>query len=128
MMIAGIGCRKGATVEDILSAIETALEAHGLAITALTALATATLKRDEQGILSAGRKLDLPLLVVKETDLAAAGPRTLSHSQASQAVAGTPSVSEAAALAAAGAGATLLGPRIVVGPATCAIATSGAIA
>ncbi|WP_432288066.1 cobalamin biosynthesis protein [Aminobacter sp. BA135] len=128
MMVAGIGCRKGAAREDILSAIETALEAHGLAITALTALATATLKRDEPGILAAARRLDLPLLVVDDEALAAAASRTLSHSQASQDAAATPSVSEASALAAAGADASLLGPRTIVGPATCAIATSGATA
>jgi cobalt-precorrin 5A hydrolase len=51
--------------------------------------------------------------------------RTLSHSDASLSLAGTPSVSEAAALAAAGDGARLAGPRIVVGPVTCAIAFGG---
>lgn len=128
MMVAGIGCRKGAAQEDILSAIETALETHGLAVTALTALATASLKRDEPGILAAARRLDLPLLVVENAELKAAESRTLSRSQASLEAANTPSVSEAAALAAAGADATLLGPRTVVGPATCAIASSGALA
>ncbi|MBT1156137.1 cobalamin biosynthesis protein [Aminobacter anthyllidis] len=128
MMIAGIGCRKGAAHEDILSAIETALEAHGLAVTALSALATANLKRDEPGIVAAARRLDLPLLVVDDTALAAVASRTLSHSRASQEAANTPSVSEASALAAAGTDAALLGPRTVVGPATCAIATSGATA
>ncbi|XIK08888.1 cobalamin biosynthesis protein [Mesorhizobium sp. AaZ16] len=54
-----------------------------------------------------------------------AAANTLTHSARSQAVAGTPSVAEAAALAAAGEGARLLGPRIVVGPVTCALATSG---
>ncbi|NGO50535.1 cobalamin biosynthesis protein [Mesorhizobium camelthorni] len=53
------------------------------------------------------------------------GISTLTHSARSQAVAGSPSVSEAAALAAAGEGARLLGPRIVVGQVTCALATSG---
>jgi cobalt-precorrin 5A hydrolase len=41
---------------------------------------------------------------------------------------GTPSISETAALAAAGQHATLLGPRIAVGPVTCAIAVAGDIA
>ncbi|PWK69187.1 cobalamin biosynthesis protein [Aminobacter sp. AP02] len=128
MMVAGIGCRKGAAHEDILSAIETALEAHGLVVTALTALATASLKHDEPGILAAARRLDLPLLVIDDAALSAVAGRTLSHSQASQKATGTPSVSEASALAAAGTDATLLGPRTIVGPATCAIATSGATA
>lgn len=126
MMIAGIGCRKGADVADVIAAVETALEAHGLAVTALSALATATLKRDEEAILAAGRRFELPVLVVEDAALAAAAPRTLTHSQASVAASSTPSVSEASALAAAGEDSTLLGPRIVVGPATCAIATSGA--
>lgn len=126
MMIAGIGCRKGTDVADVIAAVETALEAHGLAVTALSALATATLKRDEEAILAAGRRFELPVLVVEDAPLAAAAPRTLTRSQASLAASGTPSVSEASALAAAGEDSTLLGPRIVVGPATCAIATSGA--
>jgi cobalt-precorrin 5A hydrolase len=51
--------------------------------------------------------------------------RTLTHSALSQTLAGVHSVSEAAAMAAAGKGARLLGPRIVVGPVTCALAISG---
>ena len=43
MMVAGIGSRKGVNVEDVLAAIETALEVHGLALTAVSALATAEL-------------------------------------------------------------------------------------
>jgi cobalt-precorrin 5A hydrolase len=39
---------------------------------------------------------------------------------------GVPTVAEAAALAAAGPAARLLGPRLVVGAATCALAASGA--
>ncbi|WP_378950216.1 cobalamin biosynthesis protein [Mesorhizobium sp. ANAO-SY3R2] len=126
MMIAGIGCRKGVAPEDILSAIETALEAHGLAVTALSALATASIKSGEQAILAAGHRFDLPVLVVDDASLAAAASRTLTRSEASIEATGSPSVSEAAALAAAGEGSTLIGPRIVVGPATCAIAISGA--
>ncbi|MEO5757170.1 MAG: cobalamin biosynthesis protein, partial [Mesorhizobium sp.] len=53
------------------------------------------------------------------------GAALLSHSDLSQTLAGTPSVSEASALAAAGRGAKLLGPRTVLGPVTCAIAISG---
>ncbi|MER9949046.1 cobalamin biosynthesis protein [Mesorhizobium sp. M0047] len=125
MMVAGIGSRKGVRVEDVLAAIETALEAHGLAMTALSALATATLKKDEEAIPAAGRALRLPAIVVDDSALQAASPETLSHSDLSQDLAGTPSVSEASALAVAGKGARLLGPRTVLGPVTCAIAISG---
>ncbi|MBZ9709623.1 cobalamin biosynthesis protein [Mesorhizobium sp. ESP7-2] len=125
MMVAGIGSRKGVTVQEVLSAIETALEAHGLAMTALTALATAALKKDEDAIAAAGRKLNLPVIIVDEATLEAASPRTLSNSSLSRDLAGTPSVSEASALAVAGKGASLLGPRTVLGAVTCAIAISG---
>ncbi|OWK21575.1 cobalamin biosynthesis protein CbiG [Mesorhizobium amorphae CCBAU 01583] len=125
MMVAGIGSRKGVNASEVLAAIETALEAHGLATTALSALATASLKRDEPAIFSAGRDLALPVIVVADDALAAASSGTLSRSELSQAHAGTPSVSEASALAAAGKGAKLLGPRTVLGAVTCAIAISG---
>ncbi|MBZ9895362.1 cobalamin biosynthesis protein [Mesorhizobium sp. BR1-1-6] len=125
MMVAGVGSRKGVSVEDVLAAIETALEAHGLAMTALSSLATAMLKKDEQAIAAAGRTLNLPVIVVDEAALKAASTKALSNSSLSQGLAGTPSVSEASALAVAGEGARLLGPRIVLGPVTCAIAISG---
>ncbi|WP_027051235.1 cobalamin biosynthesis protein [Mesorhizobium erdmanii] len=125
MMVAGIGSRKGVSVEDVLAAIETALEAHGLTMTALSALATAVLKKDDDAIAAAGRALNLPVIIVDDMALQAAAPGTLSHSELSQELAGTPSVSEASALAVAGAGAKLLGPRTVLGPVTCAIAISG---
>ncbi|TRC78923.1 cobalamin biosynthesis protein [Mesorhizobium sp. WSM4307] len=125
MMVAGIGSRKCVSAEDVLAAIETALEAHGLAVTALSALATAAPKKDEAAIAAAGRTLNLPLIIVDDAALRGAAGDTLSHSDLSQAVAGTPSVSEASALAVAGTGAKLLGPRIVLGPVTCAIAISG---
>jgi cobalt-precorrin 5A hydrolase len=125
MMVAGIGSRKGVSARDVLAAIKTALEAHGLAMTALSALATASLKQDEQAIFSAGRELALPVIVVEQAALEAASPRTISRSDLSQERGGTPSVSEASALAAAGKGAKLLGPRTALGPVTCAIAISG---
>lgn len=128
MMVAGIGSRKGITARDVRAAIETALEAHGLTMTALSALATGEIKRDEQAIFLAGRDLDLPVLVISDAALQAVSSGTVSRSEASQAQAGTPSVSEASALAAAGKGAKLLGPRIVVGPVTCAIALGGGAA
>ncbi|RUW46232.1 cobalamin biosynthesis protein [Mesorhizobium sp. M1A.F.Ca.ET.072.01.1.1] len=125
MMVAGIGCRKGVTARDVRAAIETALEAHGLAVTALSALATGEMKRDEQAIFLAGRDLDLPVLIVSDDALQAVSSGTISQSEWSQAHAGTPSVSEASALAAAGKEAKLLGPRTVLGPVTCAIALGG---
>ncbi|MDX8507038.1 cobalamin biosynthesis protein [Mesorhizobium captivum] len=125
MMVAGIGSRKGVTASDVRAAIETALEARGLAMTALSALATCEIKRDEEAIFLAGRDLALPVIVVADEALQVVSADIISRSEVSQAHAGTPSVSEASALAAAGKGAKLLGPRTVLGAVTCAIALGG---
>jgi cobalt-precorrin 5A hydrolase len=201
MIVAGIGSRKGVSTAEVIGAVEAALEAHGLAVSALSALATTAFKQEEAAIFAAGSELGLPVVVVEVDALAsmtptsdsslrqspllesavppltclpASSPRergeesrhdgfrqsptlqneshrhdqppssrsrgegpgrgmrgcsaaasTLTHSELSQTLAGTPSVSEAAALAAAGEGARLCGPRIVVGPVTCALAISG---
>ncbi|MFB9978410.1 cobalamin biosynthesis protein [Mesorhizobium kowhaii] len=125
MMVAGIGSRKGVTVEDVLAAVETTLETHGLAMAALSALATAPLKQDEKAIFAAGHQLNLPVIIADAAAIEVASSGTISLSSLSQDLAGTPSVSEASALAVAGRGARLLGARTVLGPVTCAIAISG---
>jgi cobalt-precorrin 5A hydrolase len=125
MIVAGIGCRKDVRAEEVLAAIDAALAEHGLERAALGALATAPLKREEAAIRMAGAFLWLDVVVAEEETLKAAGSRTLSRSAPSLAAADVLSVSEAAALAIAGEGGVLLGPRLVLGPVTCAIARSG---
>ncbi len=197
MIVAGVGCRKGVSMAEVIAAVEAALKAHGLAVGVLSALATTAFKREEEAIFAAGREFGLPVIVIEnaisppvmpphpasaplghplpvgERDAAAVGAKlaattdtaafqtpisqrsdqiagigdwfllpngehptaerpdegavlhTLTHSKRSPPRAGVPSVSEAAALVAAGEGARLLGPRIVVGPVTCALAISG---
>ena len=122
MMVAGLGCRKGASMEDVLAAIDAALAALALSPTALSALATAKFKQDEAAIVAAGRRLRLPVLLADDAALRLVSLRALTRSQASLAASGTPS----AALAGAGRHARLLGPRTVLGPVTCAIAEGGA--
>ena len=124
MTIAGIGCRKGVAMTDVLAAIDAALADNGLARAALDALATVPLKRDEPALREASGALSLALLVPSQNEIDAAAARTLSRSAASQGAAGTPSASEAAALAAAGPNARLLGARRIVGSVACAIAVS----
>jgi cobalt-precorrin 5A hydrolase len=122
VIVAGIGSRKGVSAAEVIAAIELALKEQGLTPPALSMLATARLKQDEAGIIAAGGTLNVPLILVDDDVLREMSDRTLSHSGASLSATGTPSVSEAAALAAAGEGARLAGPRIAVGRVTCAIA------
>jgi cobalt-precorrin 5A hydrolase len=125
MIVAGVGCRKGAQAADVAAAIAAALAGADLPATALALVATAERKRNESGIAAAAAAIGVPLVVVAQDDLEAAGVRTTTNSVRVAAVAGVPSVAEAAALAAGGPNARLLAPRIAVGPATCALADTG---
>ncbi|MGL4310030.1 MAG: cobalamin biosynthesis protein [Paracoccaceae bacterium] len=102
--VAGIGFRKGASAQSILSAL---LLAGGRP----DMLATPADKADEPGLVEAATRLGLPVIAVAVDDL----PRvdTLTHSPRVAAMRGTGSVAEACALLAAGPGARLLAPRVV---------------
>lgn len=125
MIVAGIGSRKGISKEQVLGAIDAALSAHDLDRARLDALATGKLKQHEQAIFAAGRQLRRAVIIIGDAELAEAGKRAESHSELSVEKTGASSLSEAAALAAAGPGSQLLGPRIARDAVTCAIAISG---
>jgi cobalt-precorrin 5A hydrolase len=124
MIVAGIGCRRGASASEIGAAIAAALSRAGLQHDALGLIAAPAMKGGEPGIAAAATDLGVPLVLVPQADLEAAGPRTATRSARVVALMGVPSAAEAAALAAGGPAARLLAPRIAVGPATCALATN----
>ncbi|RJG47162.1 cobalamin biosynthesis protein [Mesorhizobium sp. DCY119] len=125
MIVAGIGSRKGVSEQQVLDAISATLSEYQIKASQLDAIATARLKQHEAAIFSAGRKLGLEVMIIGDAELAEAGKKAPSHSDLSLTLTGAPSVSEAAALAAAGENARLLGPRRVLDSVTCAIAQSG---
>jgi len=125
MIIAGVGCRKDASAAEIRAAIAAALERAGFAANALALVAAPAVKAREPGIAAAAAAFNVPLVLVPQNELEAAGARTLTRSDRVIALIGVPSVAEAAALAAGGTGARLVAPRIAVGPATCALARTG---
>ena len=122
MIVAGIGCRKGVSPEAVIAALEKACSAHEIEI---DFIATAPMKADEPGLLEAATRLGMAFVVVAQADFDAAGACTMTRSALSLEHAGSPSVSEASALAALGDGAKLIAPRIVMGDITVALATSG---
>jgi len=122
MIVAGIGCRKGASAEEIEAAIAAALAQAGCAPGRLGLIATSDGKGGEPGIVAAAAARGVRLVMVGPADLEAAGTRTQSSSPRVLALTGVPSVAEAAALAVGGSKTRLLLPRIVVGPVTCALA------
>jgi cobalt-precorrin 5A hydrolase len=126
MMVAGVGCRRGASAREVSAAISAALSRAGLRADALDAIAAPAAKSSEAGIAAAANDLGVPLVLVPQAQLEAAGARTVTRSDRVIALMGVPSAAEAAALAAAGPAGRLVAPRTAVGSATCALATSEA--
>jgi cobalt-precorrin 5A hydrolase len=122
MIVAGIGCGRQTSAEDIVSVIYAALSHFGIARENLTAIATETSKADQQGIAGAARSLSLPLVRCPVADLGRVADRVLTRSLRVQEIKGVPSIAEASALVAAGSNARLLGARVAANKVTCAIA------
>ena len=91
VIVAGIGCRKGATVDEVEAAIEAALKEAGCAPEALSLIATSDGKGGEPGIVAASLARGVPLVLVGPADLEAAGTRTQSSSPRVLALTGVPS-------------------------------------
>jgi cobalt-precorrin 5A hydrolase len=122
MIVAGIGCRKGCSADEIIALVGLAVERAGIANCRFTALAAPAFKAREPGLGEAAARLALPLLFVDEGDMKAAEPHCQTRSKAALEATGFASVAEAAALAVAGTGASLVLPRIDSERATCALA------
>ncbi len=117
MKIAGIGFRETADIASLRSALMSAGGTDGV-----MALATVAEKAEALALLALAAELHLPIRAIAPDALAAV--ETLTWSERVAARFGTGSLAEAAALAAAGPAARLLGPRAVSadGMATAAIA------
>jgi cobalt-precorrin 5A hydrolase len=124
MIIAGVGCRSGASAAEVEAAIAAALASAGFKSGALGMIATSYAKAAERGIIDAASERGVKFVVVPQAEFEAACLRTVTRSERVLALTGVPSVSEAAALAAAGLDARLIAPRVAVGPATCALAST----
>lgn len=116
MIVAGFGFRSGAGLSSLRAALALAQKGQP----PITHLATALDKLPTLAALA--EALGLPLTGISPEALARVS--TVTNSSASLAARGTGSVAEASALAAAGPGARLLGPRRISPDrmATCAIA------
>jgi cobalt-precorrin 5A hydrolase len=122
LIAAGIGCRKAISAAQIEAALQTALRRNALADSRLGLIAAPAVKGAEAGLRAAAAARGVLLQLIPQPLLEAANPRTLTRSARSMAAMNVHSVAEAAALAAAGPHARLLGPRVAVGPVTCALA------
>ncbi len=114
-MIAGIGCRRGCSADDILLVLKRAG-------TEVAAIAVPAFKADEPGVREAARILGLPVIPVDEAALARAQARCATRSRLVEHATGYASIAEGSALAASGPKGQLTLARIAAGAATCALA------
>jgi cobalt-precorrin 5A hydrolase len=119
----GIGCRAGVASETIAALARRALEEAG-APEGERRMFTLAAKAGEPGLIEAARVVGVTLTPLPLAALNAQAERILSPSIAARARFGAPNIAEAAALAGAGEGGRLLGPRLAADGATCAIALS----
>jgi cobalt-precorrin 5A hydrolase len=126
VIVAGVGCRRGAPASDIEAAIRASLAHANVAASALDAVATIASKSTEAGIKATAEKLGVAFVLVSDAEIKAATERIETRSARVLTLIGVPAVAEAAALAAAGPAARLISQRLVMGAATCALAASGA--
>ena len=124
MIAVGFGCRAGCPHEDILGALDAALTRAGRGRAEIEALYAPKFKGSETVLSQVAELLGKPLVFVAREALHAQADSALTASPHSLEHTGLPSVAETSALAGAGHGARLLGPRQIVGGATCALAAA----
>ncbi len=117
MIVAGIGFRQACDVADIVDIVRAAAKRSGHAPSRLAA----PWFKDSTALREAAEILRLPLLLLERDAMEAAQSRCLTRSFAAERAVGLASVAEAAALAGAGAEATLLLPRMSARGVTCAL-------
>lgn len=98
----GLGCDRGVALETVREAVQAALHEAGATPAQVTAAASITIKQDEAALLAIAGEYGWPLRFYAAAELAAV---PVPHPSATVLrYTGTPSVSEAAALLAAGKG------------------------
>jgi cobalt-precorrin 5A hydrolase len=122
VIVAGVGFRRSVAADEIVMLVELALKRAALTHDALAKLGTIEALADLPAFTEAAHRLAVAAIAVGERDLSAAAPRVRMQSARSLAAHGVGSVAEAAALAAAGPGATLVLERIASTSVTCALA------
>ncbi len=95
-LVAGVGCSRGASAEEILTLLKSSLDEAGLSMQSVAALASIDVKRDEAGLLEAAERLGVRTHFYAADDLSAVD--TPNPSEVVRAAIGTPSVAEAAVM------------------------------
>ncbi|KRD96247.1 hypothetical protein ASE63_11135 [Bosea sp. Root381] len=121
-LVAGLGLRPGTSEAEILACLDEALALAGLATEGACRLATLASRMDEPGLTAAAASRKAELVAIPDEALKGFEAACATRSTRIASLYGVGSVAEAAALAAAGPGGTLVQPRIATARVTCALA------
>jgi len=116
-LVAGVGCRRGASAEGLVALIETTLAEAGHAPAHLALIATVEGKADEPAISSAAARFGVPVRAIPAEDLQRFAANLPNPSPAVAEHIGFAGVAEAAVLACG----ELLRPKRKSADATCAL-------
>lgn len=123
-VVLGIGCRRGASKDDIETAVRAVLKERRILPEAVRAAASVDLKKDEGGLIAFCAERGILFSTYSAEELLVV-PGAFSQSRFVKSVAGVDCVCERAALRAARDG-TLIVPKTAVGPVTVAAAVDAA--
>ena len=123
MIVAGVGCRRGTSADELERVVRLALGLFELPAERLEAIATESEKATEPAFPELARRLSVRLVACTALDLDRVAGLVLTVSRLALEAKGLPSIAEASAVVAAGRNARLLGARVATERATCAIAT-----
>jgi cobalt-precorrin 5A hydrolase len=111
LIIAGVGLSSGCTAAEILTLLDQACSDHDIARNEVAMMATLPEKASNDALAAAAATIGAAVVAPPAARLKMVAGRCLTRSERVENRFGLPSVSEAAALAAAHDGAALLGPR-----------------
>ena len=123
----GIGCERGAAVEEVAALLDQVLGAAGLSPLSIACLASLDVKIDEPALRALAGQMNLPLRFFDAARLERETPRLANPSDTVFRGVGCHGVAEAAALACAGADGKLRVGKTKSARATCAVASAPAI-
>ena len=124
-VVAGLGCRRGCSLDELLDLLIHSLARHGLTVDNLAGLASIAHKRDEASLHELAEHLGLELALFAPEQLSPYQALTAGNAL-TRAATGSPAVAEPCALALAarlGTSPCLLGDKNRSASATCTLAT-----
>ena len=121
-IMVGAGCIRDCAPEELTELVMRELESADINRAAIAGVFSIDLKADEPALHALAAALDVPFRVYDAQQLAAQAPNLANPSATVEREVGTPGVAEAAALAAAGEGGTLIHPKVKSTNATTALA------